>query len=135
MQRFYYYPAIFTKEKVGYSVKFYDIDNIGTEGDTLEEAIAMAQDALGLYITDIIEDGKEIPKRTENIEIIKLNKNQILVLIELDYVEYNRRVDNKSVKKTLSIPSWLNTLAERESINFSQVLQEALKNKLNLAHS
>lgn len=134
MQRYYYYPAIFTKEKVGYSVTFYDIENIDTEGDTLEEAIAMAQDALGLYITDMLEDEKQIPNRTENIEKIKLNKNQILVLIELDFVEYNRRVDNKAVKKTLSIPNWLNTLAEKESINFSQVLQEALKSKLNLAN-
>ena len=132
MQRYYYYPAIFTKEKKGYSVTFYDIENINTQGDNLEEAITMAQDALGLYITDIIEDGKEIPTRTEEIEKISIKKNQILVLIELDFVEYNKRVDNKAIKKTLSIPSWLNTLAEKKSINFSQVLQEALKSRLNL---
>lgn len=132
MQRYYYYPAIFTKEKKGYSVTFYDISNINTQGDNLEEAIGMAQDALGLYITDMIEDGKELPTRTEEIEKISIKKNQILVLIELDYVEYNKRVDNKAIKKTLSIPNWLNTLAEKESINFSQVLQEALKSKLNL---
>lgn len=132
MQRYYYYPAIFTKEKKGYSVTFYDISNINTQGDNLEEAIGMAQDALGLYITDMIEDGKELPTRTEEIEKISIKKNQILVLIELDFVQYNKRVDNKAIKKTLSIPNWLNTLAEKESINFSQVLQEALKSRLNL---
>ncbi len=132
MQRYYYYPAIFTKETRGYSVTFYDISEIDTEGDSLETAILMAQDALGLYIMDTIEEGNKIPNRTEEIEKIKLNKNQILVMIKLDFVEYNKRTNNTSIKKTLSIPNWLNILAEKENINFSQVLQEALKEKLKL---
>ena len=132
MKTNFYYPAIFQKEKKGYSVTFADIPEIDTQGDSLEEAIEMAKDALGLYLTDLIEDNKELPQETKEIENIILKKNQILVLVEFDFVEYNKKVNNKCVKKTLSIPSWLNVLAENESINFSQVLQEALKIKLNI---
>jgi len=128
----YIYPAVFQKEETGYYVFFPDLEGCQTEGDTLEEAIDMAKDALSLFIFDLEEDEKNIPKPSNPIDI-KLKKNQFISIIEFDMLEYRKKYDNKSVKKTLSIPCWLNTLAEDYNVNFSQLLQKALKEYLNVS--
>ena len=127
----YIYPAVFEKEKDGYSVFFPDLTGCQTQGDSLEEALAMAKDALALYIFDIEEEHLEIPTPS-NPTTIKLEKNQFISIIDFDMIEYRKKYDNKSVKKTLSIPNWLNSLAEEHNINFSQLLQKALKEQLNV---
>lgn len=121
------YPAIFTYDKEAncYLVDFIDF-NCSTFGETVQEAFFMAEEAMGLYF----EDEREYPTPTENYNDIKLEENQFVSLIGVDMVEYYKRNSNKSVKKTLTIPEWLNVLAENENINFSQLLQEALKDKL-----
>lgn len=81
---------------------------------------------MGLYF----EDEKEYPKTTNDYSGIDLKENQFISLVGVDMIEYYKRNSNKSVKKTLTIPEWLNTMAEANNINFSQVLQEALKDKL-----
>ncbi len=124
------YPAIFTysEEDKCYMVDFIDLEGCSTFGNTIDEAYIMAQDAMGLYLSDL----DSFPKPTIPYNKIHLEKNQFISLIELDLVEYRKKVNNISIKKTLTIPTWLNTLAEKNDINFSQILQKALKEELNL---
>ena len=129
--RRYVYPAIFTPENGAYSVIFPDLE-IATSGETLVEAMDMAQDALCLELYDFEERKEAIPAASSITDLI-CPTGSFASLIECDTMEYRRYYDNKAVKKTLSIPSWLNTMAEREDINFSAVLQKALKAELNLA--
>lgn len=127
----HFYPAVFTKESNGYSVRFPDLEGCFTEGDTLEEAYNMAVEAVGLYL-EIDTAGVFNFPQTQELSDIKAAENETVVLIEFDELEYMKRHSNKAVKKTLSIPQWLNTLAEQNDINFSQVLQAALKERLNI---
>lgn len=126
----YLYPAVFEKEESGYSVIFPDLD-IVTSGETLEEAMDMAKDALCLMLYDMEEDNKQIPAASD-IKTLSCADNAFLSLVVCDTMEYRRFYNSKAVKKTLSIPAWLNTMAEKEDINFSAVLQKALKAELNI---
>lgn len=126
----YIYPAVFTKEEKGYSVNFPDLESCYTSGENLQNAIEMAKDVLCLMLYDLEENKKSIPEATE-INILTTGDNSFSSLIDCDTMEYRRFYDNKAVKKTLTIPSWLNAMAEREHINFSAVLQKALKEQLH----
>lgn len=128
----YVYPAIFTKEETGYSVSFPDIEGCVTCGDDLVDAMDMAQDALNLMLWDIEEDGDPV-NAPSAIESLSLEPGQFASLVCADTDEYRRKMDNRAVKKTLTIPSWLNSQAERANINFSQLLQSALKQELHIA--
>lgn len=130
MARFFY-PAVFHRETNGYSVSFPDLPGCLTEGTTLEDAYLMAQDALGLYLKDNTADTFARP-HVSSIESISTCAGDTLLLVEFDEIEYLKRNSGKAVKKTLSIPSWLNESATAAGLNFSQVLQEALKERLNL---
>ena len=130
MNKTYYYPAIFTKEDVGFSVRFPDLPGCYTEGDTIEDAYKMSASAIGLYAEN--EDGEFVFPKASAPDDIKLEKDEFLVLVEFDLVEYMKNTSNKAVKKTLTIPSWLNNLAEQNNVNFSNVLQNALKEYLNV---
>ena len=129
-ERKYVYPAIFTPEDGAYSVVFPDLE-IATSGETLVEAMDMAQDALCLMLYDMEERKADIPAAS-SITGLNCEPGSFPSLIECDTMEYRRYYDSKAVKKTLSIPAWLNTMAEKEDINFSAVLQKALKAELNL---
>lgn len=124
------YPAIFTydSKENKYLVDFIDLKGCSTFGSSLPEVFAMAQDAMGLYLDELVK----FPKPTTNFKDIKLKSNQFINYVEIDMEDYRKKYNNKAVKKTLSIPSWLNTLCEKNNINFSQVLQEALKEKLGI---
>lgn len=126
-----YYPAIFQAEDIGFSVWLADIDGVISQGDTLEESVQNINDALGLFVEDARENKIDLPKASNPAEIV-LEKGQFVALIEFDWIEYQRKHSNKAVKKTLTIPAWLNSLAEDERINFSGVLQDALKEKLHI---
>jgi len=127
----YAYPAVFTAENNSYSVSFPDVEGCLTFGETIPEAIEMAEDALCLMLYDLEEEGGEIPKPSDAKEL-KVESNEFVTMIACDTVEYRKFYDNKAVKKTLTVPNWMNTLAEKAGINFSQVLQEALTQKLGL---
>lgn len=122
------FPAIFTYDGKNYNVDFIDLKNCSTFGDTIQNAYYMAQDAMGLFLDDLVS----FPKPTLNFENIKLEKNQFISFVGIDMDEYRKKYNNKAVKKTLTIPAWLNNLAEKNNINFSQVLQSALKEKLGI---
>lgn len=124
------YPAIFHKEEVGgYSVTFPDLPGCNTEGNDLAEALYMAQDALGLYLYSLKQDKMPLPQSMQP-EALILDKDSFVTLVEWDEEAYLRRTSKKAVKKTLTIPEWMNTLAEEKNINFSKTLQEALLEKL-----
>lgn len=127
-----FYPAIFQIEQEGgYSVTFPDVQGCVTQGVDLQEAYEMSVEALGIVLTYLKNKNKELPKSSLPNEI-KTEKNQFVVIVEFDMLDYLKRHCNKAVKKTLSIPQWLNEEAERVGINFSQVLQTALKNELGI---
>lgn len=126
----YIYPAIFTyvdSDKC-FIVDFIDLEGCSTFATTVEEAYLMAQDAMGLFLSDL----DKFPKPTIPFNNINLNENQFISLIEIDLNEYRKKYNNIAVKKTLTIPTWLNTLAEKNNINFSQLLQKAIKEELNI---
>lgn len=128
----YIYPAVFTYEKPGYSVNFPDIQGCFTCGDDLEEAMFMAEDALAIMLYEK-ETDKSFTNRVDppsDINSIKHNSNEFVSLVKCDTDVYRRFHKNKIIKKTLTIPEWLNDLGVRNGINFSAVLQEALKEKL-----
>ncbi len=121
------YPAIFKKEELGYSVVIPDLLGCCTQGDTLEEAIEMAEDAALGWLLTTLEENEEIPNAS-NINDIKLeDEDEFVSLLLLDLSSYSEKYSSrKSVKKTLTIPYWLNERAERLKINFSKTLQDAL---------
>lgn len=125
-----FYPAIFHKEEEGFWVYFPDIPECFTEGDNMEMAYEMAVDALGLAITSRKNENQEVPKPSQPDEVIV--GEGILVVVEFDMLEYCKKHNSKAVKKTLSIPEWLNEEAIAMGVNFSQVLQEALMLKLKI---
>lgn len=129
----YVYPAIFTKEDNGmYSVQFPDIAGCYTDGESLADALEMAQDALCLMMYSREEEGKNVPISSD-IKTIAVNANEFVSLVSCDTLEYRKKYNNSAVKKTLTIPAWLNTIAENEGVNFSQVLQDALKTRLHVS--
>lgn len=128
----YSYPAIFTPDKEGgYTVVFPDLEGCFTEGNTLTEALYMAKDALALVLYGYEKDKRTIPNPA-NPGDFSLREGEFVNYIACDTLEYRKMYNNKSVKKTLTIPEWLNEAAMAVDINFSQVLQDALKVKLHL---
>lgn len=122
------YPAIFTLEDNQYWVKFLDLKGCFSDGNTLSDAMENAKEAMGLYLEDL----NNYPAYTTDIKNIKLAENQLISFVTVNLDEHRKKYENKSVKKTLSIPAWLNTIAEKEGINFSQILQKALIETLNI---
>lgn len=122
------FPAIFTFDGKYYNVDFIDLKGCSTFGDSIQNAYLMAQDAMGLYLDNLTN----FPKPTLDLSNINLEKNQFISFVSIDMEDYRKKFNNKSIKKTLTIPEWLNYLSEKNNINFSQVLQEALKEKLGI---
>lgn len=129
----YFYPAVFSPQaEGGYSVYFPDIKRGATQGDTIPECIEMAEDFLCLALYDMEEKDDTIPPITD-IKNVVADEGDIVTLISTDTETYRRYFQNKAVKKTLTIPMWLNQKAEDANINFSQTLQKALKEELRIA--
>ena len=124
----YIYPAIFYKDENGYSVVFYDIE-LATMGDTLEEALIMAEEALTGRISLLLKDGETLPNPTAIEDIEKPKDAEFITLVKTDR---KYLAQEKSVRKNLTIPAWLNIQAEKAGVNFSKTLQDALCEKLNL---
>jgi predicted RNase H-like HicB family nuclease len=121
------YPAVFITEEIGgYSVLFPDFPGCQTQGDDMAEALEMANEVLGVFIAALEEDNIPVPPPSAP-QTIQLNPGEFISLVSTDVSKYYR---NKSVKKTLTIPKWLNEQAIHANVNFSQVLQTALKEQL-----
>ncbi|MFL0197297.1 type II toxin-antitoxin system HicB family antitoxin [Clostridium sp. WILCCON 0269] len=128
----YMYPALFEAyDDGGYTVSFPDLSGCITEGDSLPEALAMAKEALELFLWNIEDDNEEIPAPTPP-EKIKIQPRSFVVPIEADMLLIRAKMDNKTVNTTVTMPKWLKYQAEKKKINFSHVLQAALKDQLNI---
>lgn len=132
------YPACFYKEKEGgYSVIFPDLNHLSTCGETLQDAVEMAVDCLAVYLYSAKQDGEAVAAPSELSEI-DVNaeydeyESAFVNLVSVDVEEYAKKNFEKAVKKTLTIPAWLNDLAVKNHVNFSQTLQKALKEQLNV---
>ena len=127
----YVYPAIFTYDDDGINIEFPDIQGCFSCAYTDEEALYMAEDVLGLCLLVLEEDKEEIPEPS-NLKDIKIEENQKTSLISVWMPTVRKAINNKPIKKTLTIPQWLDVMAREKDINFSYILQEGLKKELNL---
>lgn len=127
----YIYPAIFSYDHDGISIEFPDLPGCYTCADTTEKAINYAKDALGLHLYGLERDNDEIPVPS-SINNIKTTPAQAVVIIETWMPVIQNAVENKAIKKTLTIPKWLNDAAEKNEVNFSHLLQSALKEHLGI---
>lgn len=128
MKDIYVFPAIFSKEDDNsYNVRFPDIDGAFTFGSDFEEAMLMAKDCLELNLDTI----DEIPKISD-LKDIQLETGEYIVMIQADMLSYRKKYNSKPVKKTLTIPKWLNDLGTKKKINFSKLLQKALQEELKV---
>ena len=122
------YPVILSKEANGYFVTIPDFD-ANTEGETLEEAIFMARDAIGMLGIEMEDEGEQLPKPFSRTCEKELGDQE--ALIDIDFEDYRKKHDNRTVKKNCTIPYYLNAQAEKAGINFSRLLQDALKRELS----
>jgi len=122
------YPAVIHEED-GFWIEFPDLEGCQTVGDTLEELMTNAQEALGLYIVSLIENGQPIPEPSKFDTVAKWNETTTYITTDID--KYRR--DTRAVKKMLSIPAWLAKEADERNLSLSKILQDALKDRLNLA--
>ncbi len=128
------YPAIFTpcpEQANTYTVTIPDLPGCVTEGSTLAEAILMAEDAASGWVLDELEDGRPAPASSP-ISMVRPTPGSFVSILVLDIDAYAEKYGSKAVRKNLTIPSWLNTQAENVGLNFSAVLQDALKDRLHL---
>ena len=127
----FFYPALFHKEDDGgFWVSFPDIPECLTQGTDMSQAYEMAVDALGLALEDRMKENN-VPVPT-SIDFLVIAENSYPVIIEFDLLEYKKKHSSRAVKKTLTIPEWLNDEAIKKNITFSAVLQEALKAQLGI---
>ena len=127
----YYYPAIFTYEDgQEIAVEFPDLD-VATSGTNDEDALLSARELLGIVMYGLEDDGAEIPTPTP-ISKIRLEDNQQASLIDVYMPSIRMANVNRSVNRTVTLPAWLNAAALERNINFSQVLQDALKEKVGI---
>lgn len=125
----YFYPAIFSKEKDAYNVKFIDFENIFTFGIGFEDAYYMAQDALYNMLPEYKDN---LPEPTFDYMNIKTSDNEFVTMVELDVAEHEKKISSKTVNTTVTMPEWLKNLADTKGLNYSKLLQESLKKELNL---
>lgn len=135
------YPVFIVEHEKDYLVYVPDLD-IYTEGKSMADAIEMARDAIGLKGIDYEDDKKKLPspstremaiaKAKEDTEIFDYSVGT-LTLVDVNFTEYRRKVDNKAVRRNVTLPNWLNIEAEKAQINVSRVLQEALINVLGVS--
>jgi len=131
MKERYYFPAIFHYAEDGISVSFPDLPGCLTCAHDTDTAMSRAKEALGLYLFDSEECGDLIPEPSD-FKTWTLEEGDIPVIVDVFMPAIRERIKKRTVKKTLTIPSWLNIQAEQAGINFSQVLQEGLKQRLGV---
>lgn len=123
------YKIILTKDTEGYLVTVPDF-NCNTQGKDIGDALYMARDVIGSMGISLEDIGEAIPE--PDTVTFTAKDNEVVTYVDVDFTEYRKRVDNRKIKKTLSIPSWLNEMAEAENINFSRVLEDGLRRVLNV---
>lgn len=126
------YPIILTPSENGIFVVFVPDFTINTQGADLADALFMARDAIGLVGIDMQDDGETLPVPSRIHTIEKAREDEIITLVDIDFAEYRRKNDMRTVRRNVSLPSWLNVEAEKAGINVSALLQNAIKQELHL---
>lgn len=124
------YPVVFTKLCDGYMAYSPDF-NINTQGNDLAEAISMARDAIGIVGIDMEDDKKPLPNPSA-VGTISCSDDELVSMVDVDFTAYRRANERRTIRKNVTLPSWLNAEAEAAGINFSQILQEGLKTRLGI---
>lgn len=134
------YPVIFTQLDDEKNTVLIEVPDLGilTEGFGMVDAVDMARDAIGLKGIDYEDDGRKLPVPSE-MNAIDITKGTFaedgkgcVSLVDIDFAEYRRKIDNKTVRRNVTLPNWLNQEAEKAHLNVSRVLQEALMEKLHV---
>jgi len=125
----YVYPAILYPDGEAISVKVPDLPGCFTYGKDKADALLMAKDAVEMWLWDAENNGERIPAASESLP---LENGETFTLIAADTDEYRKANDSRAIKKTLSIPAWLNYQAEKANAPFSQILQQGLKEYLHV---
>lgn len=127
------YPAIFKplEKQEGYCVTVPDLPGCVTQGNSLANAVEMAVDAASGWVLDELEDGNRIPSASAS-KSLKVSDDEFVSLLILDMDSYSEKYGNKAIRKNCTIPAWLNTLAEKNNVNFSSALQEGLQRRLHI---
>ncbi|MDO4460667.1 MAG: type II toxin-antitoxin system HicB family antitoxin [Clostridia bacterium] len=125
------YPVVFESCKDGYVAYIPDFD-CNSEGDTLAEAIEMARDAIGLMGIDNQDDGLPVPDPSNYEKIAAENTGKIVTMVDIDFDEYRKANETKSVRRNVTLPAWLDYEATKAKVNVSAILKDALISTLNL---
>ena len=123
------YPIVLTKTDDGYYVSIPDFD-VSTQGESIADAMEMARDVIGLMGIDLEDEKKELP--LPNSRKCNAKEDDIITLVDVDFQDYRKKVENKAVKKNCTIPYWMSVEADRIGINYSRLLQEAIQNVLGI---
>lgn len=128
----YFYPVVFhPEEEGGYSVWVPDLPGCCSQGEDISEAVAMIQEAMDLYLEFSFDEGQPA-NMPSNPKEIAVEGDEFVVMVECDLLLYQKKYNNKAIKKTLTIPAWLNEIAESRNVNFSATLQDALMKQFEL---
>ena len=125
------YPIILEPDSGGGFLVHCPDFNITTEGKDYADALYMARDAISLMGMDMIEDHKPVPQPSD-LKSIETAAGNTILLVDVDFEKYRREYSSKSVRKNCTLPEWLNEAATEKGLNFSQILQEGLKEALGL---
>ncbi len=128
----YVYPAILTQEDDGIIVSFPDVEGARTDGATMEEALENADDVLNLMLLTMEEKHMNIKPPTPIVSL-DVPKGSMVALVRADTLAYSKKVDTRAIRKSVSIPAWMDSLAREHNLNFSNVLQNAICRELNIA--
>lgn len=129
------YPAIFVPfdDEDGYTVEFPDLPGCVTEGSSMADALFMAEDAASGWILTMLEDGEKIPKASAP-SMYTVPDGGFISMVALDMDTYAEKYGRKAIKKTLTIPAWMNTYVEENGISCSKLLQDAISERLQAAY-
>ncbi len=126
------YPIIMS-QGASHIVVFVPDFNINTQGSDYADAMEMARDAIGLVGIDMEDEQEPLPQPSTLSSVIKEHETDIITLVDVDFTEYRRKNDLRTVRRNVSLPSWLNAEAEKAGVNVSAILQAALKQELHIA--
>ena len=127
----YVYPALFVVEDDGIIVTFPDLDDTFTDGATMQEAFENAEDVLNLMLWNR-EEEKEVIPPPSSPEQVSVPQGTTLAMIKADTLAYRKLHDTKTIRRSITIPSWLDTLARERNINFSQLMQNAIRRECGI---
>lgn len=127
------YPVILTPIEDGWFMVTVPDFDVNTQGKDIAEAMFMARDVIGICGIDLEDDGKELPEASDILDLKSLSKpGDVVTLIDVDFDEYRRQNDLRMIKKNCTVPAWLSNEAEKQGVNFSALLQTALKKELKV---